>query len=460
MEQLSAKEIASAVKGELIGPESAIVTSVTTNSKEVKKNSLFVPIKGEKVDAHDFIDEAFRNGASVSFTEKSQIDNLQTGTYIKVENSICALQRLGEYYRSKFTIPVIGVTGSVGKTSTKEMISCVLSEKFNVQKTNANFNGQIGVPLTVFNIDKKTEVAVIEMGVSQFGEMERISRIAKPNICVINNIGISHIENFHTQKNILTQKLHIADYLSKKDLLIINGDDKILSEFDFSNYNAVSFGMTKNCDCVASNIEIQNEHTKFLVKYKDLEMQVKIPVIGLHHVYNALASIIIAREACIDADVIKRGLMNFKVPSMRQQVYKFGDVDIIDDSYNASPDSMKSAIDLLKILSKGKPSVAVLADMLELGEKAKDSHVEIGKYAAENDVDVLITVGELSKNMGLGVNNKVKVKSFMSTKQAAEYIAENFLSKCSILIKGSRGMKMDYIVKYITDVLECKRNDK
>lgn len=452
MDRLFASKIADAVGGKIIGNENAFVDSVVTNSKDVKKNSLFVPIKGERFDAHGFINEAFKNGASISLAEKIPNEGY-LGTVIKVEDSLQALQKLAEYYRLKFNIPVIGVTGSVGKTTTKEMIAYALEEKFNVKKTLENFNGQIGVPLTVFSIDKNTNVAVIEMGMNQFGEMERICKVARPNIAVINNIGISHIENLYTRENILKEKLHITDYFESNDILIVNGDNDVLSNFNFKNQKVISFGIKNNCSCMAKNVEFFEDSTEFEVQYKDINEKIILPTIGVHNVYNALAAIVVANELSVEMDLVKLGLSKYRSLSMRQQIYTFGKIDLIDDSYNASPDSMKSAIDILKLKAKDKKSIAILGDMLELGDKAVESHIEVGKYAADNNVDVLITVGELSENMNRGAKENLVIKNFSSSDDAAKFIIENLPSKCSILVKGSRGMKMDSIVKKIKDAL-------
>lgn len=450
MNPLSIEEILPVIEGKLICGSNCEFKNVCINSNDVKKNSLFVPIKGKKVDAHDFIDSAFENGAVVSLTEKDLLKR-ENGALIKVRDSVEALQNLAEFYRLKFNLPIIGVTGSVGKTTTKEMISCAMSQQFKVMKTSGNLNGQIGVPLTLFNLDDTYDAAVIEMGVSMFEEMGKIAKIARPNIAVINNIGMSHLENFHTRENILKEKLHIADFIDQDGKLFFNGDDEILEKSDIRKYNSVSFGFSTECDCRASDVKFIDGKTYFRFLYKDINEEFQIPTIGVHNIYNALASILIAMELNVDVDKISKGLQNYKNIGMRQEIHKLNNMTVIDDSYNASPDSMKSSIDVLRTISDGKTSIAVLADMLELGSDTKQKHIEIGKYLAHAGINKLITIGSLAKYIAYGFGKISDTESFDTNQEAIDYLLRNKTDGCYILVKGSRGMRTDEIVKKLLE---------
>lgn len=458
MEKLYINEILSAVNGKLLcGADSAVISSVSINSKEVKKGSLFIPIKGENFDAHNFIEDAFNAGAIATLTsnhDKMDSDNI----YIKVKDTKKALQDLAAYYRRKFNIPVIGITGSVGKTSTKEMISAALSSKFNVLKTSGNLNGQIGLPLTIFNLESQHDVAVLEMGISEPCEMDRLSYIAKPDYAVMTNIGVTHIENLHTKENILKEKFKITKTLNKDSVLFINGDDELLSNIENNyEYKVVSFGIKNDCTFKATNIFQNDETTEFDVIYENIKERIIIPTIGEHNVYNAMVAIAIGVCLGINIYDLKKGLLKFENLNMRQCIYHLNEVTLIDDSYNANPDSMRSAVKVLIQVAKGKRKIAVLADMLELGNMSKSLHYDLGTFIAQMNVDILITIGEMADYIAKGAiscSKNINVYSFDSNEQAINCLKNIVCLGDTILVKGSRGMHTEKISHSI--IFACK----
>ncbi len=451
MERLYINEILSATDGILLsGTDATSVDSVCINSKEIKKGSLFIPIKGEKFDGHDFIEDALKAGAVATLTsEHESVDSDKI--YIKVSDTKVALKCLAAHYRRKFNIPVIGITGSVGKTSTKEMISAALSASFNVLKTSGNLNGQIGLPLTIFELESCHDIAVLEMGISEFNEMDSLSYIAKPDHAVITNIGVTHIENLHTKENILKEKFKITKALNNNSLLFINGDDELLCKTEDSDkYKVISFGIKNDCTFNAKNILRKDETTEFDILYSGKCEHIIIPTVGEHNVYNAVVAIAIGLFMKVDINIIKKGLLNFKNLSMRQCIYHLNGITLIDDSYNANPDSMKSAIKVLSQIAENKRKIAVLADMLELGDSSQSMHYDVGKFATEMNVDILITVGEKSKFIAKGARSNFKnskIYSFSSNEEAINCLKNLICIGDCILVKGSRGMHTEEITQ-------------
>ncbi len=455
MEKVPVSEIVSAVNGILLsGSGDMMVDSVSTNSKELKKGALFVPIKGDKFNGHDFIESAFEAGAVATLTAEHDAIN-SNRAYIKVSDTKVALQRLAAYYRSKFDVPIVGITGSVGKTSTKEMIASVLSSKFKVHKTSGNLNGQLGLPLTILGLESQHEVAVVEMGISEFDEMDVLSQIAQPSHAVMTNIGVTHIENLHSRENIFKEKFKITKYLGEKDYLFINGDDEILCKMQGSaNFNVVSVGILNDCMFMARNISCENETTSFELLHNGISQTFRIPTIGEHNVYNALVAIAIGLSMGMAANEIQDGLSSFKNINMRQNIHHLGDVTLIDDTYNANPDSMKSALKVLaKIPATGK-RIAVLADMLELGELSEELHREVGGVAAKLGVDVIVTVGEFAKFIADEAKNlkrDICIHSFDANKDACACLEQLICPGDCILVKGSRGMHMEEVVQNVIE---------
>lgn len=476
MEALSIKEIVKAVDGILInGNEDTIITSVSTNSKEIHKDGLFVPIIGERVDAHNYINNAFENGAAAVFTCREIKDIREDKNYIRVEDTLKSLQILASYYRDKFQIPVIGVTGSVGKTTTKEMIATVLESRYKVLKTAGNMNSQIGLPLMMFQINKTDEIAVIEMGMSEFGEMERLSAIAKPTIAVMTNIGVSHIAQLKTQENIRKEKLNIINEFNNSSILYVNGNDKLLNEIHeyteipqntviidmweatrnkLNQSSVYSYGTNKDCNYSASNINTVGDGTRFQYKSQNEVEEIELGVLGEHNVFNAVVALAIGEHFKVPIKDAKESLKAYRPIAMRGQIEEVRGIKIIDDTYNASPDSIKSGISMLLEMPLVKRRAAVLADVRELGEHSYQLHYEVGEFIAGKNIDLVVTIGAEAKAIVKAIENKdkkIQTASFDENFDAIKYLKEHLQMGDAVLIKGSRGMHTEEIVKAIKE---------
>ncbi len=443
--RLKISEIAEAAGGKLLcGDPETVITSFSTDSRAVKPGAMFVPIRGEKTDAHQYIDAVFEAGGSAAFTDHEI--PLRDQPLVLVSDCRLALQKAAACYRSQFSLPVVGVTGSVGKTTSKEMIAQALSSRFRVMKTAGNQNSQVGVPLTVCGLRKEHTAAVVEMGVSMPGEMARIAAVVKPTCAVMTNIGVSHLEYLKTRENIMAEKLHIADYLGEDGVLFVNGDDDLLPGLkETCRHKVVTFGLGPLCDWRAVELNQTEKGTFFICRSKlGEETGIFVPAPGLHNVRNALAAVAVARHLGESLEEAARAIEAYKPPAMRQEISQVGGLTIIDDSYNASPDSMKGALDILAGLKLPGKRVAVLADMLELGKQAQAAHLEVGRYAREKGVDLLAAIGPLSKEIAAGFGEGARW--FPSREEAAAYLKEALGPGDGVLVKGSRGMKTDEIV--------------
>ncbi len=442
--RLKLSEIAALCGGQVLGGEDPAVTSFATDSRDCKAGVMFVPIRGENIDGHSYIGSAFKAGAAAAFTDHPIPD--ETRPLVLVEDCRAALQKTMACYRDRFDIPIVGITGSVGKTTAKEMVAQTLSAKFNVHKTPGNQNSQVGVPLTISGLRKDHTAAVVEMGVSIPGEMARIAAVVKPTCAVMTNIGFSHLEYMKTRENILREKAHIADYLPPDGVLFVNGDDALLSTLKKGGgYNVVTFGLGAGCDWRAFSLREADKGTFFACQASDGEQaEVFVPAAGEHNVRNALASLAVARQLGVPISDAVRAIGAYKAPAMRQQICEANGITIIDDSYNASPDSMHSALNVLRSRSVPGRRIAVLADMLELGEYAREAHFQVGEYARKAGIHMLVAVGPLSKEIAAGYGEGARW--FAGNVEAAAFLRETLSPGDAVLVKGSRGMRVDEIV--------------
>ena len=452
MENITINEIILATDGILeVGNTDEVINSVSIDSRNIQKGALFVPIIGKNFNGHDYIQSAFNNGAKVSLIQEEYdvVSKYTGGALIRVKSTEKALGDLAGYYKSKFNIPIVGITGSVGKTTTKEMIAAVLGEILNVQKTEKNYNGQLGLPLTIFNIEKHHNVAVLEIGVSEIGEMDRLADIADVDIGVVTNIGLSHIENFKSVEVTCKEKMKMIK--KENGVFFLNGDSPLLAKAqEYTENKIVYYGINGDFPYKCEEIYSNGSSTDFVLVTDEFREPIEIPCLGLHNVYNALASIAVAQKLGIHMDDIKKGLLKFKNVAMRQQFSKIGDIILIDDSYNASPDSVKSSVSVLKNLSSDGRNIVVIADMLELGEHSPKIHYETGRYIALEEIDILVTIGKDSlhlSNGAMSVNQKLKLIHFDSNSEAFEYLKDILSKNDKVLIKGSRGMHTDEIVR-------------
>lgn len=485
MQPVKIKDIVTAVEGELLcGDLEEEITNVSINSREIQPGTLFVPIIGEKVDAHKFISMALQDGAVATFTSKHGKENCkefcQGKAYIRVEDTLAALQKLGAYYRSLFSLPVIGITGSVGKTTTKEMIAAALETKKRVLKTAGNMNSQIGLPLMMFQIEPEHEVAVIEMGMSEVGEMERLCAIARPEIAVMTNIGVSHIGQLGSRENIRKEKLNIINQFGEKDrfepTLYVQGEDDMLCELLQDNVEdvdmdaptrqaithtkVVAFGQKESDDYYAKNIRTKGEESHFTYVSESGEEDVVLSVLGSHNVNNAVVALAVAEQFGIAPCDAKEGLKEYRPIAMRGQTYEKNGITIVDDTYNASPDSMRSGANVLLEMEKVDRRILILADVLELGEVSHKCHYDVGTYVAEVEkqgkkIDMVLTFGEEAKAICEGVKDRTKdifAQNFSKKEELIAYVKEHVHSGDGILVKGSRGMHMEEVVDALKEM--------
>jgi len=438
----------------LSGNVEDILTGVSTDTRRLKRGELFVAIKGNRFDGHNFILDAVSRGAGGVLVQEGCITNksnfkIPEVSFISVYDSIRALGDIARFHRSRFDIPFIGITGSNGKTTTKEMISIILNKGFNVLKNFGTENNHIGVPLTLMRLKSEHKIAVLEMGTNHLGEIRRLSKIAKPTVAVITNIGQSHLEYLKDKDTVLKSKIEILEHMDKDGTLIINGDDEFLKTIK-TDLKLIKFGLDEKCDFTADKIDIQPDGISFRLNGKEV---INLTVMGRHNVYNALAAIATTWSFGVPIDQIKDALKEFRMPNMRMDVKKIGDVRIINDSYNSNPSSMKQAIESLKdITTKGR-KILVAGDMLELGNLSGRFHHLVGRQAAESGIDMIVAVGKLSEHVANGAQEAgmsgKKIKLCNLTKEASE-IVKNLIKKGdTILVKGSRAMKMEEIVQVL-----------
>lgn len=461
--ELYVKDIVHLCNGELIlGEEQTKLGEFCKDTREIKEGCTYIGFKGEHNDGNLMYQEALNKGAKVCILQKSSVEDIinrneikennKDKTIILVENSVKALQKLAEYKRSLYDIPVIGITGSVGKTSTKDIIASVMSKKYKTLKTLGNYNNQIGMPLTVLGL-KDQEAMVVEMGMNQKGEISNLTKIAKPTVAVITNVGTAHIGNLGSRENILKAKLEILDGLQENGTLVINNDNDMLhrwyEENEPINYKVLTFGMENKSDIMPYDIVLSENGSTYKIDMDGKTYSVNVTVGGNHFVLNSLCAIAVGRLFNIDMQDILEGIANFELTKRRMQVEKNKDgITIINDCYNANYDSMKAALEYLGKINANK-RIAVLGDMLELGEFSKVLHEQVGEEVAKNKIDILITVGELAKNIAKkALEQGMKQENILlcdNNEQAIEYIKQKATKEDAVLLKASNGLHFQEI---------------
>lgn len=456
MERLSIKEIAKASKGVLMNSEEdSEISGVSIDSRRINPGDMFIALKGESFDGHDFISKAVENGAALVVAEKS-LAGCST-PYILVKDTLKALQDIARYYRSKFQIPFVAVTGSSGKTTSKDMIASVLSQRFKVLKTEGNFNNAIGLPLTLLKLQYSHEIAVLEMGMSSLGEISLLSDIVRQQVAVISNVGTAHIEMLGSRENILKAKLEIFSYFDRNSTAVINGDNDMLAGFSSEKYRVIRYGLEGKNDFHAYDINEKGEAgIDFAVDLNGVKSSFSVMLPGMHNVYNALSAIAVARLFGMEAEDIQKGLMSFRPSKMRMDIVNLSNsVKLINDVYNANPESMKAAIDVLRSLKSRSRSICILGDMLELGELSREEHYKIGAYAAAAGIDILVSAGSFSEDMKQGAlasgMGSSCVYAFAATEDVVNALQAIIKPGDVILIKGSRRMKMEVIVDFLRE---------
>ena len=448
MEHMTIQDILAATGGTLLcGDPSMPIEHFSTDSRKMGPHTLFVPIIGERVNAHRFIDSALKDGGASLTQEHDRADGPHP--LIKVPDTLKAMQQIASYYRNKMSLPIIGITGSVGKTTTREMIAHVLKGKYRVFETIGNQNSQVGVPLTLDRLTLKDEIGVLEMGMSEPGQITILGEIIHPNAAVVTNVGVSHIEQMGSRDNICREKLDIQNGLPKDGVLYLNGDnDMIRKHIDYVTHPYEFFGFAKDCTYRAVDVTEKSGQTHFTFVWKDRKEPIVLNVLGDHNVSNALAAIAVGLDYGVPMAVIKQQLSTFS--GQRQNIVKQNGYTIIDDAYNASPDSMKAGLKILSDYQDTGRKIAVLSDMLELGPDSPDYHKEVGKYLGSTKVTDLYITGTLSKEYekaALKANPILKTQWFGSNEELIIYLKKYLNKHDVILIKGSNGMKLYEVAK-------------
>lgn len=449
MAEFTVGEVCLATQGKVVG---SVVqeqfTGVSTDTRTVKKGDLFIPLVGDKFDGHDFIHQAIENGAvGIVFSHKDMVVPEHI-TAIVVTDTLLALQDLARFHRQRFTIPVVAITGSNGKTTTKDMTAAVLSNQFHVLKTEANYNNEIGLPLTLLQLTHEHEVAVVEMGMRGIGQIRQLANIALPTIAIITNVGETHLELLGSIENIAAAKAELLEVIPESGLSILNGDNVYVREMAKGVKSRVLLFGLEEGDIKAKDIHMKTQSIDFVCHTARDAFSVEIPTTGKHNVYNGLAAIALGMELGMTFNRISSGFNNFNASPMRLYIEKFGDYLVVNDAYNASPMSMEAAIDTMVEVAEGR-KVAVLGDMLELGSIAVAAHENIGKKLAQCHIDIVVTVGELAANIAskasaCGIGHVVACSNH---EQAQAELKQVLQPGDTILIKGSRGMRMENIIK-------------
>ncbi|PRR78750.1 UDP-N-acetylmuramoyl-tripeptide--D-alanyl-D-alanine ligase [Clostridium liquoris] len=461
MEYLSFEEIVKAVNGEVLRKGNRFdYDNISTDTRKIHDKSIFIALKGENFNGNSYVKQASEKGALICIIDEVIYKSEDIKDYtsiIKVQDTKKALLDLAKYYRSKLDIKVVAITGSTGKTSTKDLTAAVLGAKYKVFKTEGNFNNEIGLPLMIFKLDNSYQVAVLEMGMSNLGEIHSMADVARPDIAIITNVGISHIENLKTRENILKAKLEITDFFKEKNTLIVNGDNDLLSLLEEKNFSLIKTGFENKWDFYAYDIVVNENSIDFKVKEKmQVEESIHIDLPGKHNVWNALLAIACGTVLKMSLKEIKEGLRNLQTSDMRLDIIRGNKFTIVNDCYNASPDSMKAAIDVLMNII-GKRKIAVLGTMKELGEESYLAHKEVGKYAKGKGIDLLIALGEFGKAYREGFQEREsheKIKEsdesflqFEDYDSVVEFLISYLKKEDVVLFKASRAMKFEKIIE-------------
>ncbi len=454
MKEITVRDIIKICNGELIiGNLEEKCTNFSKDTRTIQQGDTYIGINGENFNGNLFYKNALEAGAKICIIEDIQIDEqikskYKDRTIIKVKDTIKALQLLATYKRSLYNIPVIAVTGSVGKTSTKDIIASVVSKKYKVLKTKGNYNNNIGLPLTILELNNH-KALVVEMGMNSLGEISVLTNIAKPTIALITNVGTAHIGKLGSRQNILKAKLEILEGLKENGTLVINNDNDLLNEWNKQNtkYNVIGVGIENKSDINAINIHEEEEKNTFTAIIGKEELNVTVPVIGNHFIYNAMCAIAVGKILEIEEEKILQGIQEFELTKDRMEIIKIkNNITIINDCYNANLDSMSAGIEALS-KTKGNKKVAVLGDMLELGEYSEKLHKQVGAEVVRNNIDILITVGKEAKNIANIAKEKIEVYEFYENEEAIKKLKEILNNGDVVLVKASNGMHFAEIIE-------------
>ncbi|HAT4262934.1 UDP-N-acetylmuramoyl-tripeptide--D-alanyl-D-alanine ligase [Clostridium perfringens] len=452
MLELNLQEIVKATKGALL-KEAYVkeIKDVSTDTRKIEEGTMFIALKGENFNGNNYVLEAFNKGAKIAIVDevKCDLNELKEDVaLIKVQNTRRALMDLAKFYREKLGLKVVGITGSAGKTSTKDLVAAVLSDKYKVFKTKGNFNNEIGLPLMILELDSTYDVAILEMGMRGLGQIKELAEIASPDLGIITNIGISHIEILKTRENILKAKMEIATFFDKNNTLVVCGNDDFLGALPNAEYKIVKTGVGENFKIGAKNIALEELSSKFTVYDGEKEEEFSLDMPGEHNISNLMLGIAIAKELGVSFEEMKRGLKNIEATSMRLELIKKDGFSILNDCYNSSPVAVKSAIDVMKNI-EGKRRIAVLGTMRELGHKSEEAHEEIGKYSKENGIEKVLCFGDFSKNIKEGYGEGCTV--YENKEELIKDLLNIICDGDIILVKASRSLKFEEITKALLE---------
>ena len=452
MLELNLQEIVKATKGALLKEADVKeIKAVSTDTRKIEEGTMFIALKGENFNGNNYVLEAFNKGAKIAIVDevKCDLNELKEDVaLIKVQNTGRALMDLAKFYREKLGLKVVGITGSAGKTSTKDLVAAVLSDKYKVFKTKGNFNNEIGLPLMILELDSTYDVAILEMGMRGLGQIKELAEIASPDLGIITNIGISHIEILKTRENILKAKMEIATFFDKNNTLVVCGNDDFLGALPEAEYKIVKTGVGENFKIGAKNIALEELSSKFTVYDGEKEEEFSLDMPGEHNISNLMLGIAIAKELGVSFEEMKRGLKNIEATSMRLELIKKDGFSILNDCYNSSPVAVKSAIDVMKNI-EGKRRIAVLGTMRELGHKSEEAHEEIGKYAKENEIEKVLCFGDFSENIKEGYREGCTV--YENKEELIKDLLNIICDGDIILVKASRSLKFEEITKALLE---------
>ncbi len=452
------KDITNMVNGSSIEEkfETLTIKGVSTDTRNIKPMQLFIPIKGENFNGHDFLKEAIKKDAVAALWNKDEPIPVSDFPLILVEDTLVALQQLSKAYREQLNIEIIGITGSNGKTSTKDILASILSKKYKTQKTLGNLNNHIGMPLTILDLEEDTEIAVIEMGTSNFGEIELLSSIAKPKIAIITNIGEAHLEDLITRENIAKAKLEIIKYLDPKGLFVYLGDEPLLKNY-INNINprfkTITYGEKTSNNYKPKLMNMDNKGISFKLEASNYP-SFNLPLLGKHQMYNATAAIIVAQYLGIPYEEIQEGLSKVDATGMRNELVHTKKCTILNDAYKSNPSSVLVALDTLKTMKEYNKKIVVLGDMLGLGKNEINMHKEIGKAIDPEDVDCLFTIGPLARYIGEGAKSNFsdnRIFTFTDKNKLIEKLQKVVNPDTIVLIKASRSLELEDIVEALIE---------
>lgn len=445
MESMNLREIAGTLGCRWAGGEQ--ITVVTTDSRDVPPGSLFVALTGDRFDGHDYVASALEKGAAAAVVCRDCPGD--PARLLRVEDTRDALIAIGGLYRSKFSLRCVGITGSVGKTTTKEMVAAVVGAAYETLKTEGNLNNEIGMPKTLFRLTPSTQAAVIEMGMQGFGEIAKLAKAVKPDIGVITNIGVCHLEQLGTRENILKAKLELADALPDGAPLFLCGDNDLLATVKIPRLRVRFYGIdAPGCAVRAENIRDNGHETTFTLVDGERALPVTIPCAGRHNVENALAAYCVGRAMEIPPETCGAALREYVPTGMRQKVVRWRNMTVVEDCYNASPDSMRAALETLGTYPGAKRRIAVLSDMLELGMISDQAHYDVGSFAAQKGADLLLAYGEKARFYVQGAADKgVEALWFPEKEALLAELRRRLCPNCVIWVKGSHGMRMETLLE-------------